>query len=310
MARCLPLVLLLGLLAHGAASAGNLADAARERDRTTALGLLAQRADVAARDSTGATALHWAVHHDDVDLVERLLRAKADVHAVSDYGATPLSEAAIVGNPRVITLLLKAGADPDARSAKGQTALMVIARTANLAAAKALLGRGADVNAAEAVRGQTALMWAAAQAQPAMVRELLAQGADPNARTFVNEDLRQVSGEPRAQYRSSGGLTPLLFAAREGCLDCAKALVAKGARIDDADPEGVTPLIVAVNNFHFDTASFLLEQGADPALALKYARVILPQPGVSIGAGNAGNIKYKGQTYAPDAFAIRTYKKS
>jgi ankyrin repeat protein len=99
-----------------------------------------------------------------------------------------------------------------------------------------------------------------------MVRELLAHGADVNARTRVNESLRQVSGEPRAQYRSSGGFTPLLFAARQGCLACVRQLVERGAGVDVADPEGVTPLIVAVSNFHFDTATWLLEQGADPDL--------------------------------------------
>ena len=82
-----------------------------------------------------------------------------------------------------------------------------------------------------------------------MVRELLAAGADPNLRTTVNESQRQVSGEPRAQYRPAGGYTALMFAARQGCLDCAKALVAKGAKIDYADPEGVTALVQFLKDF-------------------------------------------------------------
>ena len=66
-------------------------------------------------------------------------------------------------------------------------------------------------------------MWAVAQSQPAMVRELIASGADVNARSTVNNWERQVTAEPRAIYRPAGGLTPLLYAAREGCVDCADA---------------------------------------------------------------------------------------
>ena len=55
----------------------------------------------------------------------------------------------------------------------------------------------------------------------------------------------------------------MLFAAREGCLDCVKALVEKGAKIDLPDPEGVTPLISAIFNAHFDVAKYLIEQGRE-----------------------------------------------
>jgi len=226
----------------------------------------AANAALPAPDADGTTALHWAVHNNDLAAVERLLKEGAPVSAVNDFGATPMSEAAVIGNAKVIAALLKAGADPDSANEQGQTALMVLARTSHLDAARLLIRKGAKVNAAEKLRGQTALMWAAAESQPAMVRELLSAGADPNLATVVNQSQRQVSGEPRAQYRPAGGYTALMFAARQGCLDCVKALVGKGAKIDYADPEGVTPLILAVNNFWFDTGAWLLEHGANPNL--------------------------------------------
>ena len=65
-------------------------------------------------------------------------------------------------------------------------------------------------------------------------------------------------------YRPFGGLTPLLFAAREGCLECVRALVEAGANVDLPDPKGVTPLFLAIDNFHFDTAALLIEAGANP----------------------------------------------
>ncbi len=65
-------------------------------------------------------------------------------------------------------------------------------------------------------------------------------------------------------YRPFGGLTPLLFAAREGCLECARTLVEGGAKLDLPDPKGVTPLFLAIDNFHFDLAKYLIEKGANP----------------------------------------------
>jgi ankyrin repeat protein len=239
--------------------------AVRNRDFATARAMLASKPkpDVRQTTSDGTTALHWAVYHNDVDLVERLLRAKADVNARNDYGATPMSEAAVIGNVKVLRLLLKYGADVESPNADGQTALMTLARTNNVEAAKLLIKHGANVNAREQWRGQTPLMWAAAEAQPEMVQLLVDHGADVNARSVVNEWERQVTAEPRMQARPSGGFTPLLYAARKGCLGCAKILVKAGADKDLTDPDGVTPLLLATLNFNFDTAAFLVDVGAN-----------------------------------------------
>lgn len=219
--------------------------------------------DVNQRSADGTSALHWAVYHNDVDTVRRLLVAGANPTAKNDYGSTPMSEAAVVGNVEVLKLLLNAGADVESPNADGQTALMIIARTSNVEAAKLLLKRGANVNAREQWRGQTALMWAAAEAQPAMVELLIKHGAQVDARSDVNNWERQVTAEPRMQARPSGGFTPLLYAARKGCVDCAKALVKGGADVNLTDPDGVSPMLMAILNFNFDTAAFLLQAGAD-----------------------------------------------
>jgi ankyrin repeat protein len=195
--------------------------------------------------------------------VKELIRAGADVHAKNAYGATAMSEAAVVANPAVLEALLAAGADADSPNAEGQTALMVVARSGNVAAANLLIERGADVNAREARKGQTALMWAAAQSQPAMVETLIAHGADVDARSHVNDWERRVTAEPRMKNMPSGGFTPLLYASRQGCLECARKLVAAGAAVNGTDPDGITPLLSALLNAHFDTAQFLLESGGN-----------------------------------------------
>jgi ankyrin repeat protein len=239
-------------------------DAAQANNVAAVLAAIEQGMPVTTTAADGTTALHWAVYNDNTTLVEQLIAAGADVDAVNRYGASVLSEAATVGNAAVIAKLLAAGADVDAPSSDGQTALMIVARSGRVDAARALLAGGANVNATEAWRGQTALMWAAAQRQPAMVRLLLESGAEVDARSTVNDWPRQVTAEPRRMYRPFGGLTSLMLAARDGCRECAQALITAGANVDLADPKNVTPLFLAIDNLHFDTAKLLIEAGANP----------------------------------------------
>jgi ankyrin repeat protein len=204
------------------------------------------------------------VYRDDIAEVKKLIAEGADVRATNAYGSTPMSEAAIVGNVEVINALLKAGADVNSPGADGQTALMIIARSSNVNAARALIKHGANVNARESWREQTALMWAAAESQADMVKELIRSGADLDAHSQVNKWSREVSAEPRIQWRPPGGFTALLYAARQGCLACVMHLVEAGADVNLGDPKGVTPLIMAITNFNFDAAAYLLRKGAKP----------------------------------------------
>src|SRR2546423_2594148 len=111
--------------------------------------------------------------------------------------------------------------------------------------------------------GQSALMWAAAQSQAAMVEYLASHGADVNARGLVRQWERKVITEPRPKDMNKGGYTPLLYAAREGCVECAKHLIAAGADRDLEDPDRVTPLNMALLNLHFEFAAFMIKAGAD-----------------------------------------------
>lgn len=224
--------------------------------------LIADAQNVNLAQTDGTTLLHWAVYYDDAELVDSLVERGADPAARNDYGATPLSQAAIIGNADVIALLLEAGADANEKGADDQTPIMVLARTNNTDAAEVLLEGGADVNAVEKWRGQTALMWAAAQKQPAMVELLLQAGANPDAQSLPNNWERQVTAEPRMKVLPAGGLTPLLYAAREGCTECVRLLIDAGADINKTDPEAVTPLLMANLNAKWDSAKLLIEAGA------------------------------------------------
>ena len=264
LARLTLLIPLVLAITQPVRAESSLLEAAQRGDSARALAALDEKADPKQAAPDGTTALHWAVHHGDLALVVKLVAMGADVKATNQFGATPMTEAATIGNARVIEKLLDAGADVESPGADGETALMIVARSGNVAAANLLLDRGANPNARERWREQTPLMWAAAQSQPEMVKLLVKRGAEVDARSMVNEWPRQVTGEPRRMYRPNGGLTPLLFAAREGCVECARALVAGGAKVGLPDPKNVTPLFLAIDNFHFDLAKYLIEAGASP----------------------------------------------
>lgn len=256
--------LALALFGFAAAAAGqSLLEAAEAGEHDAALAALKAGADVQARGPDGTTALIWAAYNGDAELVARLLAAGADANAQNEFGASALSEAATGGYTDVVAALLKGGANADLPNPEGETPLMEVARTGDVAAATLLLDAGADVNAVELWGQQSPLMWAAAQKQPAMIKLLISRGADVDARGAVRNWERKVIREPRPKDMNQGGFTPLLYAAREGCIECAKELVAGGADLNLPDPHRVTPLVMALMNLHFDFAAYLIEAGAD-----------------------------------------------
>ncbi len=258
-------VIFFWLAAPGtAAGEDTLAGLIQAGDRDTALEMIAAGADVNAAQGDGTTPLHWAIYKIDADLTRALLEGGAQPDVVNNYGSSPLAEAVKVADARLVVMLLDAGADVEAPNQEGQTALMLAARAGSEDVAGLLVGHGADVNARETWRGQTALMWAAAEGSVELTQFLIDHGADVNTRARAYDWPSQMTAEPRNQYRPTGGLTPLLYAARSGCRDCVEALLDAGADLNRPNPDGVTPLIVAMDNFAFDTATLLFEQGANP----------------------------------------------
>jgi ankyrin repeat protein len=240
-------------------------DAARNHDKDVLRTLLKEHADVNAPEPDGTTALHWAAHSNDLEAVQLLLRAGANAKAASRYGVTPLSEAATYGSGALVEALLKAGADANTLTTeRGETVLMTASRAGNADAVKVLLDHGADANARESFRGQTSLMWAAAENHPDVVKLLLAHGADPKVRSNDRDTTppKLMAGTPAAPI-SRGGLTALVFAARQGSVEAAKALADAGADINQGDADGNAPLMIAILNNHDDLAQMLIDKGAD-----------------------------------------------
>ena len=233
--------------------------------------------DVNATQLDGATALHWAAYHDDLETARRLADAGAHAGAANDLGVTPLALACDNGSPGMVGLLLASGADPGAAVETGETVLMTCARTGDVEAVRGLLDAGADVNARESLEQQTALMWAAAQGHADVVELLIDHGADVGARSRSRRFVisRRLQSELRygelgrsygtdAEETQIGGFTPLLFAARNGDAEVARRLLDGGADANDTAPDGASALVVAAHSGHRELALFLLERGANP----------------------------------------------
>jgi ankyrin repeat protein len=237
-------------------------------DRKAALEMIRAGADVNAAQPDGTRPIHWAVYRVDYELVEALIARKAKVDVANEFGSTPLAEAAKLGDARMVKALLGAGARPDMPNQDGETALMLAIKTGELPVVEMLIQAGANVNARETFHQQTALMWAVTAPRNAgeMVKLLLSKEADFKPRALYSDWESQITSEPRAQYRPVGGLTALLYAARNGCHDCVEALIAAGADVNLPTPEGVTSLMLALDNDHNDLAELLLDRGADPRL--------------------------------------------
>jgi ankyrin repeat protein len=246
----------------------SLANLIQQGDRKVALAQIRAGADVNAAQPDGTRPIHWAVYRVDHELLDALIAKKAKVEVANDFGSTPLAEAAKLADATMVKALLDAGARPDTPNQDGETALMLAIKTGELPVVEMLMKAGANVNARETFHNQTALMWAAAAPKNggAMVKLLLAKDADVRPRALNSDWPSQITSEPRAQYRPVGGLTALLYAARGGCYECVQALIGSGADVNVPTPEGVTPLMIALDNDYNDVAKLLLDHGANPNL--------------------------------------------
>src|SRR5207247_5346511 len=149
--------------------------------------------------------------------------------------------------------LLKAGADANSTTRESETVLMTAARTGSVPALKVLMAHGANVNAREGWMGETPLIWAASENNASAVQALVNAGAEIDARSTVQDAPVLpflLSGGPNSPF-PRGGWTPLMYAARQGALEAARALADAGANLNltalpetdvtitDADKAGV-----------------------------------------------------------------------
>jgi uncharacterized protein len=271
--------------------------AAYHGDIASADALLRARANPSVVTGTGMTPLALACEAGNADLVRLLLKRRADPNQTLGNGETPLMMAARTGRVPVIELLLKRGAKIDAREKlRGTTALMWAAANSNTDAVRLLIAKGADINARSATvaPGRKPYLADSGRARIQEFIDGVGQGgtvvevdapdakspADPVAREAAHRRLeaerevakRTISSFPapdsgRRPEKQFGGLTPLLFAAREGNLETLKVLLEAGADVNQKSEYGWTALLVATHNRYYQLGAYLLEHGADPNIA-------------------------------------------
>jgi ankyrin repeat protein len=255
--------------------------------------LIAAGADVKQPNHDGATALRLASINGSAGMIQKLLKAGADVNEVSPNGETPLMFASRNGNPDAVNVLLAQKADVNAKEKlRGTTPLMWAAEQSHPEAIKLLLAAGADYKAAsnfdtkgnraylaptvrqraESDQGAGGLRqgkqgkgFAGGRGQAKQAKAGDAKGAE--------EDLVAAADAAAADFAfgrtrdtDGGGITPLVFATRQNCLECVKELLAAGADINQVTHYGWTALLTATQNRHYQVAAYLLDHGANPNL--------------------------------------------
>jgi len=257
--------------------------------------LLAAGANANAATREGAiTPLFMACTNGNAAVIETLLKAGANANSVKANGTTALMLAAASGSAGAVRVLLDQGAAINAKeTVHGQTALMFAAALNRDAAIKLLIARGANANVATAVRKLEKVRFdqdgnivedkpVAAKSAATSTAEETNPQADLDALAhslgFKSSEYRLAKPRPRAGDVAArgprkvgadfmGGMTALLYAAREGHQRAATALVEAGADVNQVSGDKFSPLLMAIINGHLDLARYLLDHGADPNVA-------------------------------------------
>ena len=279
--------------AQAVAAPPSIAEAARQQDWKT-VQAMARRPGINlnAASTEGSTALHFAINAGEAAVVRTLLDAGVDITTRNIAGISPLQLAVTSGDAAITKMLLAKGADAKARDEANETLLMLAARYGDGAMATALIAAGADINYVEPQFAQDALMIAVRAGRPAVVEALVKAGAELNHQTppgaeptvrapgagggSTGEGMIRSGVPPEGQrLAGTGKLTALLYAARDGQLQAARALIKGGAKLELADYNAITPLLMAITNDHYDVAKLLVEAGANVDAADWYGRTPL-----------------------------------
>jgi ankyrin repeat protein len=238
-------------------------------------------ADVNAPKTNGTTPLMLAAASGSVPAVKALIDhgAKVDTkETVRDQ--TALMFAAALGRADVVSYLAKNGASLNVLTKVTKVTRVRFDQDGNVvedrptaAAAKAAPKSEAEIDKAEAEAKAKADAEALKRATVAAESDLdmLARSMQLKSASYQFAKGKEKAGDVafRAPRRVgpefTGGMSALLYAAREGHADTVKALVEAGADVNVvAEGDKFSPMVMALVSGHLDIAKYLLEHGADP----------------------------------------------
>jgi ankyrin repeat protein len=249
--------------------------------------LLDAGADVNATLPNGETPLMMAARTGQPEPLALLLARGAQIDAVESLrGTTALMWAAAYSNPQAVRVLLENGADYAMSSATTQRGRRpYLAPTARSRIANYFEGVGqAGTSVAVDLDGDGKADVGDDGSQRAISEEEFNRRLEVESQRFIagGEEGRVVSAEANtpvlersaddeedfsARPRNAtdwGGLTALVFAAREGDIESARLLIAAGADVNQTTEYGWTPLLAATQNRNYGLGELLLQNGADP----------------------------------------------
>jgi ankyrin repeat protein len=253
--------------------------------------LLKGGADAKAATTDGTTALMFAAEAGNMDAMQSLIAHGADVNAREKAkGETALMFASAYDRVEAVKLLLQHGADTKVATTvldwsklpKDDPRLPHFGRRAPSKPAAKPAAKPGEAKPAEEEEAASAepAEEPAAKAEPADEAEETAEAAKAGLgkRAAAKAGAKKADAEAKALedlfggyaklVGKQGGLTALLFAARQGNTDTVQALLDGGADINQVDGgQHTSPLLVAVMNGHFDLAEKMLAAGADPNIA-------------------------------------------
>ena len=227
------------------------------------------------------TPLFMACQNGDAAMITLLLDNGADANKPNSLGTTPLMIAASSGSVPAVTTLIEHGAQVNAHeNAHEQTALMFAAALNRADVIRYLVAHGADPNLASKVTPMARIEFGLGgkvidKADEKPEKEEAASSkeeAKPAAPANKQLDLGSVSATDSINKKARrdhgaklmGGMTPLLYAARQGNIPAGIALLDGGADINKpSGSEQTTPLVLAIANGHYDFAKLLVDRGAD-----------------------------------------------
>jgi ankyrin repeat protein len=248
--------------------------------------LLKAGADARQLGPNGETTIMYAARNGNPAAIKLLVAAGADVNAKEAIrSTTALMWAAEEGHPAAVKALVEVGADISAKSGPAGLPRNYMAQAVNVDQVKAAAKRRHDAAAAgRTLEQQAEFERANGLATPSGTGSaggnLVVPGAAGGqgaaqararaaAAAAADQDNNQDVIVAGLVGGGSGGLTPLVFAAREGDVESARVLLDAGADVNQTTEYGWTPLLVATNNRNYKLGALLLERGANPSLANK-----------------------------------------
>jgi len=264
--------------------------AARTGKTSVIKALLAAGANANAPTSAGgATPLHYAAANGSPEAIVALIDKGAKVDArESAWSETPLMWAAANNRVAALQVLVSRGADlkamskiedMPAREKADRAALQLRAR--RVAALKAAEqappppgaagpqgGRGGRGSGRGGQGGIEAVGAGGRGGVPADTFGLRPRSSLPAADTGQRNGAQDRGLSYADLIGNKGGLTPLLFAVRQGSAESVVALLKAGADVNQTSGgDHTSPLLMATINGQFDLAKILLERGANAKLA-------------------------------------------